>query len=301
VGNDPRQIYSGGISYRGELSRIDATTGKMEPFMGGIPAGQIAFSADGKLVIFTGFQERTLWKSNRDGSNRIQLTDGDFSFVESPRFSPDGKQILFANALPNGTFKTDAPVKAYILPVDGGRPQRLLPDDQEDQSDPNWSPDGRQIVLAGGDRSRNKSFIRILDLATRRLKMLPGSSGFSSPRWSPDGRYIAALSGEKPFVRIFDLKEERWSTISAEGNIRYPVFSANGRYLYYLSYRSTPLNLQIYRARVVEGKPKRIVDLAGWPLVTVWGLTMSLDTSDNPIVTRDTGTCDIYSLQLDIK
>ena len=269
--------------------------------MGGIPAEQMAFSKSGKIVVFTSFKKETLWKSNRDGSKRVQLTDGELSFVKSPHISPDGTQILFSNALPHGTIKADTLPKAYILAIDRGSPQRLLPDDQEDESDPNWSPDGKQIVLAGGDRSRNSSYIRLLNLTTRELRMIPGSRGFSSPRWSPDGRYIAAIAGDEPFIRLFDLKAQKWSGISTKGNIRSPVFSTNGKYLFYLSFSSTPLDVQIYKVQLPKGKPERVADLAEWPLVTIWGLSMTLDLGDNPIVTRDTGTCDIYSIQVDLK
>ena len=61
--------------------------------------------------------------------------------------------------------------------------------------DPNWSADGRKVVFhALGNAQPTKDRLRILDLASHQVTVLPGSTSVYSPRWSPDGKYIAALS-----------------------------------------------------------------------------------------------------------
>ena len=294
---DGTRVYSVGITYRGELSRIDPHSGQLRPFLGGISAGHVAFSPDGRFITYTGYPIEVLWRANRDGTNPVQLTDGPLSFVSNPRWSPDGKQILIMNAPVYGS------PKAYVVPVEGGSPRELLPNDNESQADPNWFPDGRHIVLSGGDPANtSKQYIRILDLATRQLTAVAGSTGLSSPRLSSDGRHIAAQSWGRPAFRVFDFKTHKWSVLLAMNEtFRCPAFSKDGKYLYYLVYLYAARNNGIYRIRVAGGKPERVADLTPWPLSTLWGASMSLDPSDAPLVTRNIGTFDVYALQIDIK
>jgi len=281
-----------GNSWRGELSRIDPKTGQLQPFLGGIPAEHVAFSPDGKFVTYTAYPIRVLWRANRDGTHAVQLTDDQINSVGNPRWSPDGKRILFMNA------PLQARAVAYTVSAEGGSPQQLLPEDKQEQADPNWSPDGKKVVLTGGDSANvTKQYLRILDSATNRLTTVAQSTGLWSPRWSPDGRYIAALSREGPALRVFDLESQKWSALATEGNIGYPAFSRDGKYLYYLSF--APTKNGIYRVPVTGGRPERISELTAWPLTGLWGSSFSLDPSDIPLVTREIGTSDIYSLQIE--
>ncbi|WP_348263265.1 protein kinase [Telmatobacter sp. DSM 110680] len=293
-GKDGTEVYAMGNSWRGELSRIDLQTGQLQPFLGGIPAEHVAFSPDGKFVTYTAYPIRVLWKANRDGTHAVQLTDDQINSVMNPQWSPDGKRILFMNA----PLRTRA--VAYTVSAEGGTPQRLLPGDEQEQADPNWSPDGKRIVLTGGDSANvTKQYLRILDGATNRLTTIAQSTGLWSPRWSPDGRYIAALSREQPALRVFDLESQKWSALATDGNIGYPTFSRDGKYLYYVSFMQQE-NV-IYRIKVTGGRPERIAELNTWPLASLWGPSFSLDPSNTPLLTREIGTSDIYSLQIEFK
>ena len=80
------------------------------------------------------------------------------------------------------------PLKIYIVSVDGGIPQQMMPGEQS-ECDPTWSPDGKSLAfdLFGEERA-----VRLLDLQSQRVTALPGSEGLFCPSWSPDGRYIVA-------------------------------------------------------------------------------------------------------------
>jgi len=81
--------------------------------------------------------------------------------------------------------------------------------------------------------------IRVLDLQTRQLSVLPGSYGLWTARWSPDGRYIAALVvpaptlSESPAVRLFDVAAHKWTTVAEIKNINEPAWSSDSRYIYF--------------------------------------------------------------------
>ena len=125
----------------------------------GISADSVTFSKDGQPVAYLSFPDDILWKANRDGMDRVQLTSPPLR-PQSPAWSPDGSQIAFMAWSRQGSH-------AWIVPSWGGSPQRLLPEDGGQETDPNWSPDGRKIVFTTHADGSSERFIRILDLASR--------------------------------------------------------------------------------------------------------------------------------------
>ncbi len=87
---DGKKIFADGRTPRGELSRIDPKTGGLQPFFGGVSAEFVSFSNDGKSVAYVSFPEGALWKADRDGSHRVQLSQPPMRVV-NPRWSPDSK------------------------------------------------------------------------------------------------------------------------------------------------------------------------------------------------------------------
>lgn len=120
---------------------------------------------------------------DRDGTNRRVLTAGKARDL-SPRFSPDGRTILFYRSDPNSNGAL------YTVPTAGGASRRISPVLLD--AWPAWSPDGTKIAFAGvvayGD---GKYYLYVLDLRSRRLHRLAGPVQTVAPSWSPDGRQIA--------------------------------------------------------------------------------------------------------------
>lgn len=154
------------------------------------PAGDPAWSSDGRRIAFTRFP--TLFTSdlyivNADGSGLRQLTRSREE-ESSPVWSPDGRRIavvIEGEANSNVTYDTD------VVNADGSGRRRLAP---FYAGEPSWSPDGRRIAftrLPAADASDvyvvNADGSRLRRL-TRRSANSPGSQ---TPAWSPDGRRIA--------------------------------------------------------------------------------------------------------------
>jgi Tol biopolymer transport system component len=95
-GKDGTRIFAEGTIHRGELSRFESKIHQFEPFLGGISAEFVSFSKDGQSVAYVSFPEGVLWKVNRDGKSRVQLSEPPILPV-LPRWSPDGTQIAFTN------------------------------------------------------------------------------------------------------------------------------------------------------------------------------------------------------------
>jgi Tol biopolymer transport system component len=284
------KIFATGTTKAGQLSRLDSKSNQFQPFLGGISANLVAFSKDGRSVAYVSYPDDILWRANRDGSERVQLTSPPVQ-PASVSWSPDGTQIVFMTLSPQGA-------QAWIVPAKGGSPRLLLPEDKGNQGDPSWSPDGRSIAFATGLWQSKESSIRILDLASHKVTTLSGSDGKFSPSWSPDGQYIKADSLDIHTLYLFDVKSQRWSTLYKGSPFAYATWSKDGHFLYFVRYASDPA---ILRIPVTGGEAKIVVGLKGFPYTGTFKLWFGLDPDDAPLMLRDVSTSDVYALTLEEK
>ncbi|MGH9513722.1 MAG: protein kinase domain-containing protein [Terriglobales bacterium] len=282
---DGKKLFVVGTTTRGELMRYDRNSGRFAPFLGGISAEFAAFSKDGQWVAYVSYPDGALWRSKADGSERLQLTSSsDYAFL--PRWSPDGKEIVFF-VTPVGKSS-----RIYEISADGGSPRQLMPDDPHLQQDPNWSPDGKKIVFAGSANGPT-SAIHILDLKTGKVATLPGSQGFFSPRWSPDGRCIPALSSDSKTLSMFDLQTQKWVQL-ATGTFGWLNWSKDGKYI--LVFDRDAAGDFVLKIRLSDHKVERIVDLKNFATTGRYGASLAVAPDDSPLLLRDAGTYDVYSL-----
>ena len=289
---DGKRVFARGIILRGELVRYDAKSRQMQPWLEGISAEYVTFSPDGKSIAYVTFPQGILWKANRDGSNPVQLTGPPF-YPLNPSWSPDGTRILFF------CRQAGDKVQIYTVASQGGTPQLLLPEEKEQQIDPSWSPDGRKVIFSWPTWTRGNTHhvLRIVDLSSRQVSTLSGSQGIWSPRWSPNGQFIAGMTVSGG-ISVFDFKTQRWSQIQ-EGEVDYPTWSSDSKFLYFVRSLSAPPG--VYRVRVSGGTAERVVDLKGFRFTGALSIWMGLDPTDTPILIRNTGSDDIYSLTLEQK
>jgi serine/threonine protein kinase/Tol biopolymer transport system component len=281
---DGKKLFVVGALARGELARYDTKSAQFIPFLSGISADSVSFSKDGQWVAYSSYPESTLWKSKLDGSQRIQLSYPPLAAL-LPRWSPDGKQIVFYALLP------DNKVKLYTVATDGGTPRELIPEDAQAAYDPTWSPDGTRIAFGGSSADRNSS-IRILDVKTRQVATVPGSNGLYSPRWSPDGRYLAAMPYDSNSLMLFDFASQKWEEI-AKITLGFPNWSKNGDYVYFLHEQDQP---SVMRVRIRDRKLERVADLKNFRQAGYYTIWLGMAPDDSPLLLRDTGTQEIYAL-----
>jgi len=290
---DGRKLFAVGATRRGELVRYDAPSGKFLPFLGGISAEFVDFSKDGKSLLYVTFPDGILWRTNRDGSVPIQLTSPPV-YPKLPRWSPDGKQIVFVDQSPQGASAI------YTIPSEGGAaPVRLLPNDPQPETDPGWSPDGSSLVFSTSPEefTNPKPVLRILNLASRQVTLVPGSEGLYSPRWSPDGKFIAASTVDSLAMKVFNIATRQWSALNT-GPVAFPNWSADSRSIEYLCWLDDPV---IRRIPIDGGKPAVAAPLKGEQYTGAYTSWLGLDPSDTPITLLDRGTKDIYALTLSEK
>ena len=178
------QIYVTGERPEAELVRYDARSRHFQSALGGISAEYVSFSRDGRWVAHSSFPEGDLWRARVDGTEKLKLASG--MFVLSVGWSPDGTQISFVAKQPESAL--------YVISANGGNPQRL-PSGDAPVLNASWSPDGSTLVI-GEWVATQAPVLRMLDLRSKQLHVLPGSEGLIHPVWSPDGKYIAAASAQ---------------------------------------------------------------------------------------------------------
>jgi hypothetical protein len=201
------------------LVRYDATQGRFEPYLSG-PIDGIDTSRDGRSIAYTTYPGGELWRADRNGSQPRRLTSGPLRAC-LPRWSPDGTRIAFAGRAPG------RPWQVHIVPADGGPIEVLAP---ENVTDPNWTPDGRALLI--GTLSNVQGPIFEWDLESGRKTIVPGSHGLFSPRPSPDGRYLAALDVSTWQVAVRDQSTGAWSRFGAPG-AAYPAWTRDGSWLHF--------------------------------------------------------------------
>ena len=179
-----RDLYRMDADGKGVRRLTDNREGNFEPEVS--PDGRsIAFvsSRDGDAEVYVmpaaGGPARRITAFHKDDWN--------------PRWSPDGRRLAFLSS-------REGSDRIYLVNADGsatlrltGRGQDTLPTNEQEM-DPAWSPDGRQVAYTFRPRGGNPS-IRVADVAAGTWRTLSDGRGKDwMPTWSPDGRYIAFSS-----------------------------------------------------------------------------------------------------------
>lgn len=139
--------------------------------------------------------------------------------------------------------------------------------------------------------------IFILDLKTNQISKVAGSEGMYTPRWSPDGRYINAQTSDSLKQTLFDFKTRSWQELTSGVNIGFPNWSRDGKYVYYDA--GVGDQAGFYRVRISDHEVERVVGLKDIRRTGLyfWG---GLAGDDSPLLLRDTGTQEIYALDVDL-
>ena len=293
---DGNQLFVRTIQPRGQLVRFDAKSGEVRPLFPGAPPGiqgtGVDFSRDGKWIAYMSYPEGSLWRSRPDGSERSQLTYPPL-LAYMPRWSPDGSQIAFMGQMPG------KPWQLYIVSAQGGSAQQLIPE-QRDQADPTWSPDGKSLAFGGQAVSEKDAAsvnaIRLLDVRTRSVTVVPGSQGLWSPRWSPAGDRLAAMSNDGNELFVYSFSTRAWTKV-AKASIGYPTWSHNGDSIFFLNHLAG--GDQVFRVSVTSHKLEEVADLKnfhGAPFLI--GYWFGLAPDDSPLLIRDAGIWDFHALTL---
>jgi Tol biopolymer transport system component len=289
VSKDGKRIFFTGTQSSAELSVYDSRLREFVPYLGGISAEGVDFSKDGQWMAYVRLPEGTLWRMRIDGSDQLQLTFPPMK-VYLPRWSPDGKRLVFFDVPPDGHSKV------YTVSADGGAPEALT-SGEHNEGDATWSPEGNAVML-GYKGDAPDSSVQVLNLQTHTIMELPGSKGIYSPRWSPDGRYVAALTSGEWKPMLFDFKTQKWEKLGASG-VGFPNWSKDGKYVFFAEMTASPPGF--CRVDIATRKTEEVARLGNArPAMGVPGYAWRGVTPDgSPLIAREAGSQEIYALDVD--
>lgn len=259
------------------------------------------WSPDGRYLTFLSSRAgpapgTQLWAIDRRGGEARQLTALNGQIADYA-WSPDSKRLavvmkkkepqsdgdpaLRPIVIDRFLFKSDSEGyltgrerrRIYLYDLASGAHEALTSQDNVEEGDPAWSPDGSQIAFwsnraADPDRTQNTD-IYVSDArrgaTPRQLTTFEGPD--SQPSWSPDGRDIAYLQGSPLDYSGYNMN--RLAVIAATGGtpkllttrldreIDEPQFSPDGRSIEFL----VDDDHSVYPARVSKegGEVQRIV------------------------------------------
>jgi eukaryotic-like serine/threonine-protein kinase len=282
---DGNKLFVVGRAQHGILSRYERNVGDFLPFLSGQSIETVTFSNDGEWIAYVSYPEGVLWRSRLDGTERLRLTDPPF-YPLNPRWSPDGKHLAYWGR------KIGEPVKMFTISADGGTPEQLLQEDSASCAEPNWSPDEHRILFTEQATQNGTPLLKILDLQTHTVVTVADSVGYTSPRWSPDGKHIVAMTTNEHNLVLFDFETATWSDL-VNMPLGFPNWSRDGQSVYFLRFPDQPA---VMRIRISDRKLEQVANLKNFAPTGWWGIWLGLDPSDVPLMLRDAGTQDVYSL-----
>ncbi len=170
-----------------------------------------AWSPDSRtfaFVVYRGGDNAVVLEDVRGGRASRTLQPKGVDSITDLAWSPDGRTLALA-----GTH--EAVGDLYLLDLKGGGVERLT-DGSSSELQPAWSPDGRTLAFVT-DRGADAAIvaagaspptrIALLDLATRRVELLPPPAGARAinPQFAPDGDslYLVADPDGVPDVYRF--------------------------------------------------------------------------------------------------
>jgi serine/threonine protein kinase len=143
---------------------IPSTRGELHP----------DYSPDGKRIVFSSGRSGhfEIWVCNSDGSNSVRLTSFGGPNVTVPRWSPDGRSIVFTVEVRKGEI--------YVISASGGPPQCLK---TGGGNWPSWSRDSQSVYFDSAGE-----VWKIPAAGGEPVQVTRNGGGL--PRESPDGKFL---------------------------------------------------------------------------------------------------------------
>jgi len=231
-----------------------------------------------------------LWRCRNDGSDRLRLTSTPL-YIDSTNWSPDSHEI----AMSASEGGANGRLRLYLVAATGGT-LRILDVGHYNVIDPSWDPDGQSLIF-NDVVNPGTSTLRRFDLKTQALTDIPDSANFVGPHRSPDGRFlvVTTLSGDK--LHLFTFSTGRWTDLVTT-QIGSFTWSSDSKFIYFDNgFGADP---SVFRLHVADGKIEKLVSLNDFRrVVTPWVAWLGLTPQGDILLMHDTGSQEVYALDLE--
>lgn len=235
---DGKQVVYGILRYheekdedRSALWLLDIESGESRQLTAGTAKDyNAAWSPDGTQIAFLSsrVEPSQIFILRLEGGEAQQISNLKGSIEEGPVWSPDGKNLAFS-ALQEDKRDLSKPYRVtrhifrfdgmgyldetladiYVLPVSGGEPHRLTADAMNNSS-PQWSPDGQEILFLSSHHPHNFEIggdLKTVDLQGNVRVVVSRLWGETrAAAWAPNGKIVfAGVEREYPMGQQSDL------------------------------------------------------------------------------------------------
>jgi tricorn protease len=206
-----------------------------------------AVSPDGKSMAFEWDQD--LWTASTDGGEAKRVVRNPARDAY-PRFSPDGKRIVFSSDR-SGSFQV------FSVPATGGETLQHTWHTEGNELEC-LSPDGGRAIVRGIRERSGFRATRLMEIdltADRRERRLFDATAHSAA-WSPDGTRVLFCRGGEQLYRkgyrgsrasqiwLYQIKDRSFECKVADGaEARSPLWRPDGKSFYFVSNRTGTANL----------------------------------------------------------
>jgi Tol biopolymer transport system component len=154
----------------------------------------VAWTPDGRIVYSRASEIRIIAS---DGSGDAPVVDGLANVAQNLSVSPDGFTVAF-------DIQVDVPREVYSVPLAGGAVTQLT---TEGGFEPEWSPDGSQIVFTTFREEFGDNFWVMNPDNSNQHNLFPSEFNDFEASWSPDGGSIVfeSVRNEDFAISIYDL------------------------------------------------------------------------------------------------
>lgn len=244
-------------AYGGAPSSVDTQThNAIEP----------AISLPGNRLVFReGYADSNIWEYSAEGPAG---TPASFSrspkclicasvLQDTPRFSPDGRKIVFVS-------RRTAYDEIWVADRDGAFPIQLTSTGSFPGS-PRWSPDGHWIVFDAQKEGNPHIFVISAEGGSPR-QLTTGTSKESTPAWSHDGRWIYFSATRDGRARVWKVPFDGGdAVVVTKGSGGESIESQDGKRLYYWGEGG-----RLWSVPVAGGTEEMVPEMRDVPRTRAW-------------------------------